>query len=239
MVRIFLLFTSLIIMAAFTISAFWLELNGEATIDILNRLPLLFSPANYVYLLWFVIFASLFVWNVKHYKNRHTSLRISTLQTGLFVGISLLQVAFLFIWHHELYISALIFLVLQLLSLFGLYKTYPLNEEGIQLRIPIAAFLGWSLFLFFALISYTLVFFEWPGFGLSNALWAVILMTIGTASTLHLRYHYSDIISPLVFIWGYLGITFTNSFEELLVSTAALFLCGVMVAGILFMKKNH
>ncbi|MEK4230785.1 hypothetical protein [Solibacillus sp. FSL H8-0538] len=237
--RIVLLFTSLIVIATFTTCAYWFELNGQATIEILNRLPILFLPASYVYMLWIVIFVSLFVWMINYYKNRHTPLRVSTLQTALFVCISVLQVATLFTWHSELYIASITFLALQLLSMFGLYMTYPLNREGIHLRMPIAALLSWSLMLFLVFIRYIHVFFEWPDFGFSNALWAVIIMTIGTAFALHLRYHHFDIISPLVFIWSYIGIIIAYGFEELLVSTAAFFLCGVMIVGIIFMKKTH
>jgi hypothetical protein len=42
----------------------------------------------------------------------------------------------------------------------------------------------------------------------------------------------------LVFIWAFVGIAVRNGFEELLVSTAALFLSAVMLAGIIFMKKS-
>jgi hypothetical protein len=42
----------------------------------------------------------------------------------------------------------------------------------------------------------------------------------------------------LVFIWAFVGIAVRNGFDELLVSTAALFLSAVMLAGIIFMKKS-
>ena len=86
--------------------------------------------------------------------------------------------------------------------------------------------------------SFTLTAYEWNGFGLSNPLWAVILLTIGTGIALYIRYHHFDIAYPSVFIWAYLGIALHNGFDELLVTTAALFLCGVLLVGILFIKKN-
>ena len=237
--RIVLLFTSLIAMTALTICAYWFELNGQTTIASLNRLPVLFSPANYVYLLVIVIFASFFIWLVNYYKNRHSALFISPLQTALFIFISVLQICGLLTWHHELYNTSIVMLVLQLLFLFGLYVTYPLNKEGIHNRLPIALFLSWTFFFFFAIISFILVSYEWSALGLSNAFWAVVVMTVSTAIALHLRYHHDDIVSPLVFIWGFINIVIKNGFEELLVSTAALFLCGVLIAGIFFMKKTR
>ncbi len=86
--------------------------------------------------------------------------------------------------------------------------------------------------------SFTLTSYEWNGFGLSNPLWAVILLTIGVVIALHIRYHHFDIVYPSVFIWAFVGIAFHNHLDELLVTTAALFLCGVLVVGILFVKKK-
>ena len=74
--------------------------------------------------------------------------------------------------------------------------------------------------------------------GLSDPLWAVIMLTFGTAVALHLRFHYDDILFPIIYIWAFIGIAFKNGFEELLVTTAALFLSGVLVVGIIFIKKQ-
>ena len=98
--------------------------------------------------------------------------------------------------------------------------------------------MAWSTFLFMTNSSFTLTAFEWEGFGLSKPLWAVILLTIGTGIALYICYKYFDIAYPSVFIWAYLGIAFHNGFDELLVTTAALFLCGALLVGIVFIKKN-
>lgn len=79
--------------------------------------------------------------------------------------------------------------------------------------------------------------YQWSGFGISNALWAVIVMTVGTAIALHLRYHHFDVAYPIVFVWCYIGIAVQNGFDELLVTTAALFLAGVMIVGVFLIKR--
>ncbi|MEO4055427.1 hypothetical protein [Solibacillus sp. CAU 1738] len=236
--RILILFSFLLVMSAFTIQTFWRSLSGKSTIELINRLPLLFSPANYVYLCWLLIFASLVVWIVHCYKHRNSN-SVTSLQTTLFAISSIFLISFFIAWHNGQNGIAIFLFVLQLLSLFGLYITYPLTTENIKIRIPIALFLSWSLFFFITFMSYIIVYFNWHGFGLSNALWAVILLTFGTAIALHLRYHHFDIVAPIIFIWGYVGIAIQNGLEELLVTTAALFLCGVLIAGILFVKKNR
>lgn len=238
MSRIIVLFSTLLVMSAFIIQTFWGNLSGHSTIELINRLPLLFSPASYVYFCWIIIFISLVVWIVHYYQHRNTN-SITSLQTTLFLMAGIFLISFFFTWHNEQYVIALFVFVLQLLSLFGLYMTYPLTTKTIKIRIPIALFFSWSLFFFIIYMSYIIVYFNWHGFGLSNALWAVILLTFGTAIALHLRYHYFDIVTPIIFIWGYIGIVINNGFEELLVTTAALFLCCVLIVGILFIKKSR
>ncbi|MFF5996721.1 hypothetical protein AAGS61_18590 [Lysinibacillus sp. KU-BSD001] len=236
--RILLLFVATIVLSIYSITAFWIGINDLTTIHSIKRLPLLFSPASFVYLFTFVLYASLFVYVWQAYQNRQTIFVTTRLQALLFVLACLLQITFFYIWHQDQYITAFILLMLQLLSLFGLHMTYPFHREYISLRIPIAMWLGWNLFFILIVISYLTIYYEWHGLGLSNALWVVILLTAGAATALHLRYHHFDRIIPSIFILGYVGIAVANGFTELFVSTAALFLCGVMVVAILFMEKK-
>lgn len=237
--RLIILFTSVIVATLFTINAFWLQLNGHSTIDIINRLPLLFAPANYVYYIWFIVFIFLFLWIYHYYKFRGTEFFITNLQTMLFVVVVILQIASLWSWHLEYFVLSTVILLIQVVVLFGLYFSYPLKKEWFTLRMPIAFFFSWATFLLILYGSYLLVDLQWSGFGISYALWAVIVMTLGTAIALHLRYHHFDIVYPIVFIWCYVGIAVQNGFDELLVSTAALFLAGVMLVGVFFIKKTY
>ncbi|MEL3962419.1 hypothetical protein [Lysinibacillus endophyticus] len=238
MTRLFIILFSLTITMYFTLQAYLLKFNGKSTIDIINRLPLLFAPANYVYYLWLIVFIFLFLWANKYWSLRNTEKSITNLQTIFISCVMLLQIINLICWHYEYFLQSLILFFIQLLLMFALYLTYPLKNEMLRIRIPVAIYFGWSTYLFILQFCYILVYYGWEGFGLSNALWAVIVMTVGTAIALHLRYHYYDIIFPIIFIWCYIGIVIANGFDELLVSTAALFLSGVMIAGIFFMKKN-
>lgn len=236
--RLILLFISVIVATLFTINAFWLQLNGHSTIDIINRLPLLFAPANYVYYIWFIVFIFLFLWVYNYLKLRRTDLIISNLQTMLFLVAVILQIASLWSWHSEYFVLSAVILLIQVIVLFALYYTYPLKKELFTIRMPIALFFSWSTFLLILNCSYLLVDLQWSGFGISYALWAVIIMTLGTAIALHLRYHHFDIVFPIVFIWCYIGIAVQNGLDELLVTTAALFLAGVMIVGVFLIKKN-
>ena len=238
MSRVILLFTSVIITAVFTINAYWFQFNGHTTINIINRLPLLFAPASYVYYIWIIIFISLFLWIYNYIKLRGTDFFVTNLQTVLFLIVVILQIASLWAWHYNYLVLSTVILFIQVVTLFGLYYSYPLKKELFSIRMPISIYFSWSTFILILHTCYVLLDYQWSGFGISFALWAVIVMTFGTAIALHLRFHHFDIVYPIIFIWSYIGIAVQNGFDELLVTTAALFLAGVMVVGIFLIKKN-
>ncbi|WP_342468516.1 hypothetical protein [Ureibacillus sp. FSL K6-3587] len=236
--RMIVIFCSLIAAAVFTLYSFWLPIKGKSTIEMINRLPLLISPSSYVYIFWFFLFIVLFIWAINYSKNRKSETFISTVQTVLFLLVMLFQIISIHLWNNEKLLYSSISIALQLLFLFALYLTYPMKGDFLKKRTPIAIYFGWTTFIFIINVCSLLLYHEWQGFGLSNALWVVIILTFATLVALHLRYHHYDIAYPLVFVWCFIGIAIANGFDELLVTTSSLFLSGVLIAGILFMKKN-
>lgn len=83
--RIIVIIGSLIVTTIFTLYTFWLpNIGDKSTIEIINRLPLLISPASYVYIFWFFLFIVLFIWAFSYSKNRKSESFVSPLQTILF-----------------------------------------------------------------------------------------------------------------------------------------------------------
>lgn len=236
--RIILILLAIIVSAFFVFKAYFFELNGQATIDLFDRLPLFFSTSNITFIFWIFLFGSLFFWVDMNMKKRKTNLFVTKFQTFLFVFAIILQVVSIIQWHGDHFFISILLVMAQLLTLFILYLTYPITNDFLRLRAPIAIYFSWVTFIFFIKVSYLLVYIEWDGFGLSNALWSVIFMTIGVLISLHLRYHHFDISYPLVFIWGYFGIVLEYGFDELLITTAAIFLMGVLAFGTIYFKKN-
>ncbi|MGG2056569.1 hypothetical protein ABFY48_19750 [Lysinibacillus pakistanensis] len=232
MPQFFLMTITYIVSVILTFSSFFMKINGQSSLDISNRFPVVFAPFNVSHVIWIVIYMLLGYWLVMNFKK--TTIK----QTVLFSSICILQISTVIVWHQELFIASLGSTLLLVFCLFSLYNTYPLCDKSLTGRIPFSIYYAWSTFMLMADTSFTLTAYGWNGFGLSNPLWAVILLTIGVAIALHMRFHHFDIMYPSVFIWAYIGIALHNGLEELLVTTAALFLCGVLLVGILFIKKN-
>lgn len=235
--RLFIVMASYIALVVITISAFCFQINGHTTLEISTRLPVLLTPANYAYIILIFIYVLIAYWIIIYWKKRKTSESLTNLQMILFTLAAILQIIAIISWHYSQFTFSFSMQVLLIFTLYGLYFTYPLNDNKLSSRIPISLYFSWVTFSLLINSSFILTLREWHGLGLSNPLWAVIAMTIGTAIVLHIRYHHNDIAYPSVFIWAYLAVAIHNGFDELLVTTAALFLSGVMIVGILFIKK--
>ncbi|WP_332309474.1 TspO/MBR family protein [Planococcus lenghuensis] len=227
---------SLAAVIALNITANVLPLNGQTTGEISDRLSVLFTPAGYVFSIWPVIYLLLAVWAAAYWKQFKGGFPPSYKVTTFFMLSAVLNISWLLSWHYEFFLLSVVIMTGYLFALLGLYFQY---EPRNRLRIPISVNMGWVTVALIANIAYVLAFFNWGGWGISDGLWTVVMLTAATALALHIRYHYDDIWYPSVFIWAFIGIAVENALTELLVSTASLFLSGVILAGILFIRKRR
>lgn len=241
MLRVFSMFLTLLAIVTINIAANTVPLNGKKTVDILNSLPILFTPARYVFFIWVVIYAFLAIWIYGFFKNRHNKEQNSLLdlQASLFIFSSFFNIAWFLLWHYGYFDMAFLSIVILALVLTVLYFTYPKNENKLFGRIPISLYLGWIIIVCIANINYILTFHEWSGWGISTSLWTVIILTFVTAIALHFMYHYRDYIVNIVFMWVFVGIAVINGFDTLFISTASLFLTTVMATYYFIVKKKR
>ena len=232
MPKIILMTITFIVSIILTFSSYFIKINGQSSLEISNRFPVMFAPINISYMIWILIYILLAYWLVMNFQK--TSIK----QTVLFSNVCILQALSILFWHYELFIVFICCSVILVLYLFLLYSTYPYTNNTLSGRLPISLYFAWSTFIMMTNASFTLTSYGWHCFRLSNPLCSVILLSISVAIALHIRYHYYDIVYPSVFIWAFIGIALHNHLDELLVTTAALFLCGVLIVGILFVKKK-
>ena len=231
---------SFIIMITVYITSIFIPFNDITAAEIMNRLPILFTPAGYVLVIWVFIYILLGGWIYNFWRTRDNySKTVLNIRTLLFTFISLFNIVMIYSWHYEFFNLEFIVMLLVLLLTTALYFTYPKKENRFWDRVPISVLFGCNVITFIELINYMLTLHEWGGWGLSNSLWAVIYLTVSTAIALHFMYHYRDIAFNVVFIWFFVGIAVKNGFDELFVSTAALFLTAVIVASFYILKPAH
>lgn len=238
MARILLMTIAYIGIIAMNSLANILPLNGQTTGDISNRLPVLFTPAGYVFSIWSVIYILLAIWIIGFWI-RYKKGEVPTVKITLFFTLSaVFNIVWLFLWHYEFFAWSVVVIFAYLISLIALYLQYKNSERKFTERLPISINMGWLSVAAITNVSFALTYYNWSGWGLSDQLWAVIMLTVATALALHIRFHHSDIPYALVFIWAFVGIAVKHGTNELLVTTASLFLSGVILTGVLLIKKR-
>lgn len=238
MVRILLMTAAYLAVVTINALANILPLNGQTTGEVLNRLPVLFKPSGYVFSIWSVIYILLGIWIIGFWVRFRKSGVPSFQISFYFILSAIFNIIWLFLWHYEFFVWSIAAMMGYLLSLILLYQQYRNNEQKLTERLPVSINLSWISIAAISNIFYVLTYYNWNGWGLSNQLWTVILLTFATALALHVRFHYSDIPYPLVFVWTFIGVAVNHGTDELLVSTSSLFLSGVIITGILLIKKK-
>lgn len=238
MLRLLSMILSLTLVICVQAIANIMQLNGKTTIEIMNRLPILFTPASYVFFIWIFIDVLLIIWLVGFWQSiRKNDANLLKLRTFLFNLSAVFNIIWVYTWHYEYFNWTIVIKIALIFTLFALYLTYPKIENTLFQRSPISIYLGWMIFTLFMNTNYLLTLSEWGGWGLSSPLWAVIFLTIATATALHFMYHHRDIALNSVFIWAFVGIAVKNGFDALFVTSAALFLTAVISASFYFVKK--
>ncbi|HSI66725.1 MAG TPA: tryptophan-rich sensory protein [Planococcus sp. (in: firmicutes)] len=238
MLRVLLMTIAFIAVVVMNVLANTLPINGQNTGEISNRLTVLFTPAGYVFSIWSVIYILLGIWIVGFWIRLKQGESPSFKVTLFFLLNAVFNISWLLLWHYEFFAWSVAAMLAYLLSLIGLYLQYDDSERKVFERLPISVHMGWISVATIANISYVLVYYNWSGWGLSDQLWTIIMLTIATALALHIRFHHSDIPYAAVFVWAFIGIAVNNGMNELLVSASSLFLAGVVVTGILLIKKS-
>lgn len=238
MIRILLMTIAFLAVIVTNALANILPLNGQTTGEISNRILVLFTPAGYVFSIWSIIYLLLAIWIIAFWVNLRKG-QIPSSKIALFFILScIFNISWLLLWHYEFFIWSIVAMLGYLVALIALHLQYSNSERKFTERLPISVNMGWISVATIANISFVLTYHNWSGWGLSDQLWTVIMLTVATALALHIRFHHFDIPFALVFIWAFIGIAVKHGTGEMLVTTAALFLSGVILTGILLIKKR-
>ncbi|WP_349410134.1 TspO/MBR family protein [Pseudalkalibacillus sp. SCS-8] len=222
---------SYILMIVVNAAANLLPLNGQTTGEISNRFPVLFTPAGYVFSIWSVIYLLLAVWLV--YLLFPKSVNHNVFQkTGVwFILSSLLNTAWIILWHYEYFNLTIVVMVGLLLTLIILYsKIQQSSGRNLLDRLPFSVYLAWISVATIVNTGVVLLYNDWSGWGLPDVTWTVILLIGGTLLAIGFAMKNEDLVYSIVFAWAYIGIAVKQKDYESVQFTAV----GMAILLILF-----
>jgi tryptophan-rich sensory protein len=215
-----------------------LPLNNKTTGELSDSFPNLFVPAGITFSIWGIIYLLLAAYCVLQFtgSDQESISRISWL-----FGIScLLNALWIVFWHYEklplsLLVMIAILVVLILINI--LIKGLPFG----LIKIAFGIYLGWICIATIANVTALLVNYKWGGFGLSDEMWTIMMVSAGALITAIAVYRLNNPFIGLSVIWAFTGIIIkrTGDFRSIVfASSLALTLVLAFTIIVFFRKKT-
>lgn len=222
---------------AVNVLASTLPLNGQNTGEISDRFQVYFVPAGYVFAIWSVIFIGWIAFAIYQFQpSQKESPRLRRLG-HLFALSGLANAGWLFCWHYNQFgLSVLVMLVL-LGLLIASYLRLDVNRlpvsaaERWSVDIPFSVYLGWITVATVANLTAWLYFIEWNGFGISEPVWAVIMLAVASMLGVAMAITRRDAAYLSVLVWAFIGIAVKQTPAPIVVNTA--WIAAALMAGLI------
>lgn len=224
-----------------------LPLGGLTTGEISDLFPVYFTPADYVFRIWFVIYGALFffiVFQALRPQRENPRLR----RVGyLFVLTAIANTIWLVLWHFQLFPLSLAAMVALLITLIALYLRLETGRTAVSaaetwlVRVPFSIYLGWITVATVANVTSVLDYFNWGGWGVSPEIWTAIMLGAATLIGSLMSLTRGDIAYMLVLIWAFVGIAIKHAGTPLVAIAAwvAVGLVAIMtVVGFLVHRRR-
>lgn len=220
-----------------------LPLNGKTTQLLSDNLPNLFVPIGLTFSIWSIIYVLLGMFAFYQAKGDEELLE----KIGIwFILSSIFNVTWIFLWHYEQVALSVIIMLLLFASLLVLYlrlgigKTEVSKKEKTFIHVPISVYFGWITTATVANITAFLVSISWDGFGITEEIWAVLILVVVALIYVLTVLTRKDVGYGLVGVWAALGIFLKQQIASPIVAYTAL---GVLIAvglmiGIAIVQKN-
>ena len=221
-----------------------LPLNGITTGDVINRDPVLFLPANWVFSIWGLIYLSLIVFVI--YGLLPAGRGNARLQriSPFFVLSCVANASWLFLWHYDRLPVSMIAMAVLLLSLIVVYcllrrrGATPSRAERVFMWWPFSIYLGWVSVATIANASVVLDRAGWGGWGIGPTMWAAIMVIVGGVLGAALGIGRADPLYPAVFVWAFVGLAIRQRDTPLVAVVAWIVAVALVVVTLLSLWRS-
>ncbi len=215
-----------------------LPLNNLTTGEISDRFEVFFVPAGYVFSIWGLIYLVLLgftVYQALPSQRQNPLLR----RIGYLYALSCVaNVAWLFLWHYELFVWTLLAMFSLLLLLIAIYLRLRIGLRRVPpadtwlVHLPFSIYMGWITVATIANVTSTLNDVNWGGWGLAPEVWAIIMLIVGGLVASAVSITRGDVAYVLVIVWAFAGIV-VKQIDTLSVAITAGVVAGIVLLTLL------
>jgi len=244
-----------LIMIAVNAAANIIPIGGRNTGQVSDSYPNLFAPAGLTFSIWgliYLLLAGYTVYQLGYLQKERSVIREGLLtKVGVLFSISSVANAiWIFSWHYEI-LPASMMLMLVILACLILINQILRNEEmstteKALVRLPFSVYFGWITVATIANATTLLVSTGFDGLGLSEATWAVIMISAGAVIGIAAMLRNRDIAYGLVIVWAYAGIIikhtsgagFNGKYPQV-IAAAGVCIALLVIAGAYILKRGR
>lgn len=199
-----------------------LPINGVTTGQVADSYHNLFAPAGITFAIWGLIYLLLAAHVL--YQLGLVEGKTGTIQPAadnniaiLFSLSSLANTVWIFMWHYRLILLSVIIITVLLVCLIAinliLFREKLTLKEKIFFRFPFSVYFGWITVATIANVTTLLVSQGWNGWGLSEPVWAIIMLIVGMLIGAATTIRQLDIAYGFTIVWAYIGILIKHESE--------------------------
>jgi len=203
-----------------------LPINGQGTGEISDRFDVFFVPAGYVFSIWGLIYLGLIAYaGYQALPAQRENKKLASIAYP-FVWSSVANIAWIFLWHYEVFPLTLIAMLVILACLIIIYLRLEIGRSAAStaerwfVRIPFSIYLGWITVATIANVTSLLDYLNWGGWGIQPEIWAVILFVASVLISGLMSFTRGDVAYSLVLFWALSGIAVKHA-DTALVTTSA------------------
>jgi hypothetical protein len=210
-------------------------LNGQTTGEISDRFKVYFVPAGYVFSIWGLIYLALIGYSIYQALPAQRENRRLRGIGWLYVLSSAANIAWLLLWHYEIFVWTIVAMVTLLIALIAIYLILGIGRSRVSsaetwlVRIPFSIYLGWITVATIANATSLLDYLNWNGWGIAPEWWAVIMLVAGAIIASLVSLTRGDVAYILVIVWAFAGIAVKHSATTIVAVTAWLMAAIVLL----------
>lgn len=215
------------------------KINKLSPGQISDSVPVLITPAGYVFSIWGLIYLLLLIFVIYQAIPKYED-SICVKEIGILFALTCLEnIGWIFSWHYKMFpLSLLImvaFLVTLIVIMIRLYRITPTLStlEKRVFKLPFSVYLGWISVATIANTSFVLVISNWSRFKISPDYWSVIILFVIMLLGITVLTLQNDRPYVWVFVWAIIGIAVKNSKASPMTMYAAFIMIAFLLRNLL------
>ena len=207
-----------------------LRFGGQTTGAVSDKYDSMFTPAPFTFSVWSLIYLGLALFVVfQSMPSQRQNMALAGISNWFKIGCAA-NALWMFVWHLEWIMVALLLMIVLLVSLVAIYRR--IDDQGWQVRWPFSLYLGWISVATIANVSAMQSALAWNNLGMTEISWTLLKLAIAGAVTAVVVLRKSDIVYGLVVAWAAYGIAAGQAAIPAVAGAASLLLYIILALAI-------